>query len=46
MLSIGRVHHIMQYGVFAEFAPGIVGLAPNSVCIYHVCVRLASYLLL
>ena len=29
--TVGVVHHIMQYGIFVELAPGIVGLAPNSV---------------
>eukprot|EP00795_Rhopilema_esculentum_P012276 gene12276-2918_t len=28
--TVGVVHHIMQYGIFVELAPGIVGLAPNS----------------
>eukprot|EP00794_Sanderia_malayensis_P000681 gene681-2877_t len=29
--AVGFIHHIMPYGIFIEFAPGILGLAPNSV---------------
>eukprot|EP00794_Sanderia_malayensis_P005757 gene5757-6460_t len=28
--AVGFIHHIMPYGIFIEFAPGILGLAPNS----------------
>ena len=43
---MGVVHHIMEYGVFVEFAPGIVGLAPNSVCsLLYICYLLDFSLL-